>query len=80
MERVQKKVFSIFISNEDIGDIIKNYKFKIINFFVIKVVRSLEVLSDGVIETVKHEGRFLSALLAPLARSGSSAGSFQLQT
>ena len=44
---------------------------------IIKIIKSLEdsgVLIDGVTETVKHEtkkqeGRFLGALLAPLAAS-----------
>ena len=44
---------------------------------IIKIIKLLEdsgVLIDGVIETVKHEikkqdGRFLGALLAPLATS-----------
>ena len=44
---------------------------------IIKIIKSLEdsgVLIDGVTETVKHEikrqeGRFLGALLAPLATS-----------
>ena len=58
------KRFTLFISNEDINDIIK-------------IVKSLEdsgVLIDGVTETVKHEIKkqedgFLGALLAPLATS-----------
>ena len=58
------KGFTLFISNEDLNDIIK-------------VINSLEdsgVLIDGVTETVKHEikrqeGGFLGALLAPLAAS-----------
>ena len=56
------KRFTLFISNEDMND-------------VIKTIKSLEdsgVLTDGVTETVKHEiekqeGGFLGALLAHLA-------------
>ena len=55
------KGFTLFISNEDMDDIIK-------------IVKSLEdsgILIDGVTEAVKHElkkqeGGFLGALLAPL--------------
>ena len=54
--------FTLFISNEDLNDILK-------------IVKSLEdsgVLIEGIIETVKHEikteeGEFLVAFLAPLA-------------
>ena len=53
----------VFISNDDMN--------------IIKILKSLEdsgVLIDGVTETVKHEikkqeGRFIWALLAPLAAS-----------
>ena len=56
--------FTLFISNEDMNDIIR-------------IKNSLEdpgVLIDGVTETIKHEikkqeGRFLEALLAHLAAS-----------
>ena len=58
------KGFTLFVLNEDVND-------------TIKIIKSLEdsgVLIDGVTETVKHEmkkqeGRFLRALLAPLAAS-----------
>ena len=55
------KGFNLFISNEDIND-------------VIKIIKSLENSGKGVIETVKNEikaqeGRFLGALLAPLTVS-----------
>ena len=58
------KGFTLFISNEDMNDIIK-------------IIKSLEVsgvLIDGVTETVKDEikkqaGRFLGALLAPSVAS-----------
>ena len=55
-----EKVFTLFISNEDINDIIK-------------IIKS-GVLTDGVTETVKHEikkqdGWFLPALLAPFDTS-----------
>ena len=55
-----EKVFTLFISNEDINDIIK-------------IIKS-GVLTDGVTETVKHEikkqdGGFLPALLAPFDTS-----------
>ena len=61
------KGFTLFISNEDINDIIK----------IIKIIKSLEdsnVLIDGITERVKHEitkqeGGFLHVLLAPLAAS-----------
>ena len=60
------KGFTLFISNEDVND-------------VIKIIRSLEdlgVLIDGVTETVKHEikkqvgffGAVLAALVASLVR------------
>ena len=57
------KRFTLFISNEDVND-------------VIKTVRSLEdlgVLIDGVTETVKHEIKkqvgFFGVVLTPLAGS-----------
>ena len=56
---------TLFISNEDIIDIIK----------VIKSLEDSSVLIDGATETVKHEinkkqeGGFLRALLRPLATS-----------
>ena len=58
------KGFTLFISNEDMNDIIK----------IIKSLEGSGVLIDGVTETVKHEikkqeGRFLGALFAPLAAS-----------
>ena len=58
------KGFTLFISNEDMNDIIK----------IIKSLEDSGVLIDGVTETVKHEikyqeGGFLGALLAPLAAS-----------
>ena len=55
------KGFTLFLSNEDKNDIIT----------IIKSLEDLGVLIDVVTETVKHEtkqeGRFLGALLAPLA-------------
>ena len=58
------KWFALFISNEDMNDIIK----------IIKSLEDLGVLIDLVTETVKHEirkqeGGFLGALLVPLAVS-----------
>ena len=58
------KRFTLFISNEDMNDIIK----------IIKSSEDSSVLIDGVTETVKDEikkqaGGFLGALLAPLAVS-----------
>ena len=58
------KGFALFISIEDMNDIIK----------IIKSLEDLGRLIDGVTETVKHEikkqeGRFLGTLLAPLATS-----------
>ena len=58
------KRFTLFISNEDMNDIIK----------IIKSSEDSSVLIDGVTETVKDEikkqaGGFLGALLAPLAAS-----------
>ena len=54
------KGFTLFLSNEDKNDIT-----------IIKSLEDLGVLIDVVTETVKHEtkqeGRFLGALLAPLA-------------
>ena len=57
-----EKRFTLFISNEDVNDIIK----------VIKSLEASRALIDGVTETVKHEirkqeGGFLGALLAPFA-------------
>ena len=54
----------LFISNEDMNDIIK----------IIKSLEDSSVLIDGVTETVKHEikkqeDRFLRVLLAPSAAS-----------
>ena len=56
--------FTLFISNEDMNDIIK----------IIKSIDDLGVLIDEVTETVndgikKQEGGFLGALLPPLATS-----------
>ena len=58
------KGFTLFILNDDMDDIIK----------IIKSLEDSGVLIDGVTEIVKHkikkqEGRFLGALLAPLAAS-----------
>ena len=58
------KVFTLFISNDDMNDIIK----------VIKPLENPCVLIDWVTETVKHRmekrsGGFLGALLASLAAS-----------
>ena len=58
------KGFILFIWNKDMNDFIK----------IIKLLADSGVLIDGVTETVKHEiktqeGRFLDALLAPLAAS-----------
>ena len=58
------KGFTLFISNEDMNDIIK----------IIKSLKDSGLLIDGVTETVKNEikkqeGGFLGALLAPLAAS-----------
>ena len=55
---------NLFISNEDMTDIIK----------IIKLLEDSGVLTDRVIETVKHEikkqeGRFLETLLAHLPAS-----------
>ena len=55
--------FTLFISNEDMDDIIE----------IIKPLENSTVLIDGVTETVheikKQEGVFLGALFAPLAAS-----------
>ena len=56
--------FTLFISNEDMNDIVK----------ITKSLEDLGVLIDGVTETVKHEikkrkGGFLGTLLTPLATS-----------
>ena len=56
------KGFTLFISNEDMNDTIK----------YIKSLEDLDILIDGVTETVKHEiqeGGFLGDLLAPSAAS-----------
>ena len=57
------KGFTLFISNEDMNDVIK----------IIKTLEDLSVLIDRVTETVKRnkkqEGRFLGALLTLLATS-----------
>ena len=58
------KAFTLFISNEDMNDIIK----------IIKSLEDSSVLFDGVTEKVKHEiknqeGWFLGALLVLLAAS-----------
>ena len=58
------KEFTLFISNKDMTDIIK----------IIKLLEDSGVLTDRVIETVKHEikkqeGGFLETLLARLAAS-----------
>ena len=58
------KEFTLFISNEDMNDIIK----------IIKPLEDSNVLIDSIIETVKHEikkqeGGFLRDLLASLAAS-----------
>ena len=58
------KGFTLFISNEDVSDIIK----------IIKSLEDSGVLIDGVTETVKNkiknlEGGFLGALQAPLTAS-----------
>ena len=59
--RVGKR-FTLFISDEDMNDIVK----------IIKSLEDSNVLIDGITETVKHEtekeeGGFLPALLAILA-------------
>ena len=56
------KGFTLFISNEDMNDLIK----------IIKSLQDSGVLIDGVTEAVKHEIKkqehgFLGALLTPLA-------------
>ena len=58
------KRFTVFISNEDFNDIIK----------IIKLLKDLGVLVDGVAETVKHEIKkqgqgFLGTFLESLAAS-----------
>ena len=58
------KGFTLFISNEDVNDIIK----------IIKSLEDSGILIDGFTETVKHEirkqeRRFLGALLASLVAS-----------
>ena len=59
-----EKGFNLFISNEDLNDIIK----------IIKSLEGSRVLIDIVTETVKHgikklESEFIGALLAPFAAS-----------
>ena len=59
-----RKGFTLLISNEAMNDMIK----------IIKSLEDWGILIDGVTETVGHEikkqeGRFLGALLAPLADS-----------
>ena len=56
--------FTLFISNEDVNDIVK----------ILKSLECSNVLIDGITETVKHEikkqeDEFIPALLAPLAAS-----------
>ena len=56
------KGFTLFISNEDMNDIIK----------IMKSLEDSDVLIDGVTETIKHEikkqeGGLPGSLLAPLA-------------
>ena len=58
------KGFTLFISIEDMNDIIK----------IIKSIEDLGVLINGITATVKHDtkkqaGGFIGALLAPLAAS-----------
>ena len=58
------KEFTLFISNEDVGHIIK----------IIKSLKVSNVLIDGITEIVKNEiekaeGRYIPTLLAPLAAS-----------
>ena len=60
------KGFTLFVSNEDMNDIIK----------IIKPLEDSSVSIDGVTETVNHKinikkGPFLRALLAPSAASSS---------
>ena len=57
-------IYTLFISNEDMNDIIK----------IIGSLKDSSAQIDGVTRTVKHEirqeeGRFLEALLAPLVTS-----------
>ena len=53
------KGLSFFVSNEDMNDI-----------KIIKSLKDLDLLIDGILETLKHEGGFLEeAMLAPLAAS-----------
>ena len=59
-----RKRFTLFVSNENMSDIIK----------IMKPLEYSGVLMNGVTETVKHEfkkseGGFRGALLAPLAAS-----------
>ena len=57
MEKETGKVFTLFISNGDMNDIIK----------IIKSLKDSVILIDGVTETVKHKikhkGVFIGALL-----------------
>ena len=63
MEKETGKVFTLFISNGDMNDIIK----------IIKSLKDSVVLIDGVTETVKHKikhkGVFIGALLTPSVAS-----------
>ena len=63
-EKWEQKRLNLFVSNEDMNDIIK----------IIKSIEDSGVLIDGVAETVKHKikkqkGRFLGTFPAPLAAS-----------
>ena len=58
------KRFILFISNEDLNDI------KIIT------LEDSNVLIDGVTETLKHEIRFLPALLVPISHFTSAISNF----
>ena len=62
--RVEKGLTFFCISTEDMNDVIK----------IKKSLENLNVLNDGITETVKHETKkqedgFLGALLAPVAAS-----------
>ena len=59
----EEKIFSLFISNEDLNDIIK----------IIKSLKDLGVLIDAVTEIVKHEikkqeGRFFGSFVSTFSR------------
>ena len=59
----EEKIFSLFISNEDLNGIIK----------IIKSLKDLGVLIDAVTEIVKHEikkqeGRFLGSFVSTFSR------------